>query len=99
MNLGSERFVGGLAAALFTAYLVALPPHLVHHLFDEDRGRPNCPHLVQSQQIPELLPDSPGLPPPLPAEAFDAPAPALSFPALPLAVVHPRAPPPSAPSV
>jgi hypothetical protein len=44
----------GLVLALtvcgFFAYLIAVAPHLVHHAFETDHGRPTCPLLLASQQ-------------------------------------------------
>lgn len=91
--------MGALTAGLFLAYQIALPPHLVHHLFDENRILPTCPHLAQSQQTPELQSDSPTLTPPIPAATLLALLPGVSLPSLDLTVNHPRAPPRSAPSV
>ena len=39
-------------ACLFAGYLVALTPHLVHHLFDDDQDQTSCPYLAQSQHTP-----------------------------------------------
>ena len=90
--------VGALTAGLFLAYLIALPPHLVHHLFDEDHGRPACPHLAQSQQSPELQPDPLTLTAPILIETFHALIPERSLPSADLLVGHSRAPPRAAPS-
>ncbi len=90
--------VGGLTAALFATYLIALPPHLVHHLFDEDQGRPECPLLAQSQQNPELQPDPPILPLPSRTDTVELLLPEASPRAPNLPLKHPRAPPRSAPS-
>lgn len=92
------RLLGALTTGLFVAYLVALSPHLVHHLFDEDHGRPVCPHLAQSQQNPELQPDPPTLPLPSRTETIKAPLPQASPRSPDLPLKHPRAPPRSAPS-
>ena len=94
-----SRVLGVPTAGLFVAYLIALSPHLVHHLFDQEHGVPACPYLAQSQQNPGLQPDPPSLTPPgqvatvptLPRGAL------LSAPDLTLS--DPRAPPRSAPSV
>lgn len=64
--------VGALTAGLFLAYLITLPPHLVHHLFDEDQGRAACPYFAQSQHSPELRTDPPTLTPPIPGETLQA---------------------------
>jgi hypothetical protein len=88
-----------LALALFSLYLVAVPPHLVHHLFDQDHGRlGGCPHLAQSQHTPELQPDLPGLARPAPAEILSAPRPGPTPPTVDLAAHLARAPPPVSPS-
>lgn len=91
--------VGTLTAGLFLAYLIALPPHLVHHLFDEDHGRPACSHLAQSQQTPELQPDPPTLIAPILIETLHALIPESSLPSADLVVGHSRAPPRSVSSV
>ena len=99
---GSRRFTaaGLLTAGLFLAYLIALSPHLVHHFFDEDQGRPACPLLAQSQQTPELQPDPPTLIPPISTESLHSVFAGTSLRASPdLTVGDPRAPPRSAPSV
>lgn len=59
---------------LLVAYLVSVPPHLVHHLFDGDgHGQPRCPHLAQSQLSPEVRAE-PSATLPLPASpAADLP--------------------------
>lgn len=94
-----RRLLGALTAGLFVAYLVALSPHLVHHLFDEDHGRPVCPHLAQSQQTPELQPDPPHLIPPIQIATVQVLSPGVSLPSPVLALSHSRAPPHSTPSV
>ncbi|MBI2152292.1 MAG: hypothetical protein HYV92_04145 [Candidatus Rokubacteria bacterium] len=94
-----QRVLGLLTAGLFAAYLVALSPHLVHHLFDQDDGVPACPHLAQSQQNPGVQPDPPSLPHLIATGALDAPLPSTSLPSLDLTAGRPRAPPSSAPSV
>ena len=93
-----QRFLAGLTVGLFSVYLLALAPHLVHHLFTDDHGRPACPYLAQSQQNPELQPDPPALPLPSRTVTIEVPLPEASprSPALPLK--HPRAPPCPAPS-
>ena len=54
-----EKTVGALTAGCFLVYLIALSPHLVHHLFDEDHDSPSCPFLALSQHTPELRTDPP----------------------------------------
>ena len=92
---GSWRLTttGALTGALFVTYLVALSPHLVHHLFDEDHGRPACPHLAQSQQTPELQPDPPQLIPPIQIATVQVLSPGVSLPSPALALSNSRAPP------
>ena len=98
---GSGRFTmaGALTAGLFLTYLIALPPHLVHHFFDEDQGRQACPLLAQSQHIPELQTDLPALIPPVPTESLHSLFPGASLPSPNLTPSQSRAPPRSAPSV
>ncbi len=93
------KLLGALTAALFAAYLVALPPHLVHHLFDENHGRPACPHLTQSQHTPELQPDPPTLTPPVQIATVQVLSPGVSLPSANLPLSRPRAPPYCTPSV
>jgi hypothetical protein len=62
------------ALGLLLVYVIALPPHLVHHLFDGDEhGQPRCEHLAQSQQTPEAQADLPALLSPLAATRADVP--------------------------
>jgi hypothetical protein len=91
--------LASLTAGLFVTYLVALSPHLVHHLFDENQGHPACPHLAQSQQTPELPSDPPALDPPVQSEPVQLFLASASLPSPDLTGSHPRAPPRSAPSV
>ncbi len=92
------RLLGALTVGLFAAYLVALPPHLVHHLFEENHGQHECPLLAQSQQTPELQTDPPALTPPIQIGTVQVLSPGVSLPSPALALSHSRAPPRSAPS-
>ena len=92
------RLLCTLTTGLFVTYLVALSPHLVHHLFDYDHDRPVCPHLAQSQQTPELQPDPPTLTPPLLTEGVQVVFAQVLSSAPDLPCSRPRAPPRSAPS-
>ena len=92
------RLLCTLTTGLFVTYLVALSPHLVHHLFNEDHGAPVCPHLTQSQQTPELQPDPPRLIPPIQIATVQVLSPGVSLPSPALALSHSRAPPFSTPS-
>jgi hypothetical protein len=47
--------LSAVVACLCAAYVVALTPHLVHHLFDDDSSE--CPHFAQSQHSPEAWSD------------------------------------------
>lgn len=97
---GSRRFIvaGALTAGLFLASLIALPPHLVHHFFDEDQGRQACPLLAQSQQTPELQTDLPTLTSPISTERLPLVFPGASSPSPDFTASDSRAPPRSAPS-
>ena len=88
-----RRLLGVLTAGLFAAYLIALSPHLVHHVFDDDHGAPACPLLALSQQTPQLQPDPPSLP--LPSEADTVLVSRVESPLLPPVTLpsSPRAPP------
>lgn len=88
-----------LTVGFVLAYLIALPPHLVHHIFDEDHGQPPCAHLAQSQHAPELQPDPPSLTPPSPAEPCRVPVAITGLPSPEPTAGHPRAPPAVTPSV
>jgi hypothetical protein len=94
-----RKTVGALAAGFFLIYLIALAPHLVHHLLDEDHDSPSCPFLALSQHTPGLQPDPPTLTCPTLAEVLDEQGPTLSFPAPLIHASHPRGPPPSVPSI
>lgn len=85
--------VGALTAALFLAYFVALPPHLAHHIADQDHSRPACPHLAQSQHTPAVQCDSPTLAPPIPTETGQAMLPGAPLASSEAALSSPRAPP------
>ncbi|HEV8663035.1 MAG TPA: hypothetical protein VGT06_07855 [Candidatus Methylomirabilis sp.] len=85
--------VGALAAALFVAQFLALPPHLVHHIADADDSRATCPQLAQSQQTPVVQVDPPPLVSPGAVEVLP-PAPPGALPPSSLVAPHsPRAPP------
>ncbi len=88
-----SRLLGGLTTGLFAAYLIALSPHLVHHLFDENYGGRACPYLAQSQQTPGLQPDPPSLTPPDQVAAVPTLPSGASLPAPDLTLGDPRAPP------
>lgn len=92
------KTLGVLTAGLFLAYLIALAPHLVHHLFEEGHGQPECSFLAQSQQTHVVQADPPVLTPLAPAEILEAAFPGTPLPPPDLTVSHPRAPPRSAPS-
>ena len=63
-----------LAAALLVAWALALSPHLVHHLLDDDAQHPPCPYLALGDHTPQLAADAPSLPLPAPV----APAPPVT---------------------
>ncbi len=88
---------GILTAGFFLAYLIALPPHLVHHLFEEDHGQPECPLFAQSQQTPVVQADPSVLTPLAPSEFLEARLPQAALPFADLTIRHSRAPPRSAP--
>src|SRR5574337_303916 len=88
-----RRFAGVLTAGLFVAYLIALPPHLVHHLFEEDHSHPACPYLATSQHTPGAEASPPSLPLPAEAAAVETPSASAWLPAPVLPVYFPRAPP------
>lgn len=87
------RLVSGAVTGLFLAYLVTLSPHLVHHLFDQDHGRPACPHLAQSQNTPALEASPVTLTLPNPTEIVLAFAPQVSPAPAEIQASGPRAPP------
>lgn len=92
-----ERTVGALAAGCFLLYLIALSPHLVHHLFDEDHDSPACPFLALSQHTAELQPDPPALTPLRVTDTLDEQRRTVSLPVPLVHGSHPRAPPRSVP--
>jgi hypothetical protein len=55
----TSPILSAVVACLFAGYVVALTPHLVHHLFDGGDDQPQCPHLAQSQHTPEAWSDPP----------------------------------------
>jgi hypothetical protein len=83
------------ALGLLLAYVVTLPPHLVHHLFDGDEhDQPRCQYFTQSQQTSEAPVDRPALLPPPAAPCADvAPAVADIVPTPDHSAKNPRAPP------
>jgi hypothetical protein len=68
-----------LAAVLLVAWTLALAPHLVHHLLDDDAQHPPCPYLALGDHTPQLVADAPSLPLPAPV-ALAAPVTAGSAP-------------------
>ena len=50
--------LSALAACLFAGYVVALTPHLVHHLFDSDGGQAACPLFALSDHTPQARGDT-----------------------------------------
>lgn len=89
----NRLIAAGFTAGLFLAYLIALPPHLVHHLFDDEHARETCFYLTQSQHTPGLQLGLPTLTPPACPEILTwIPLPLL-LPSADLTVGHPRAPP------
>lgn len=92
------RTLGALIVGFFLAYLISLPPHLVHHLFEEDAGHPECPLLAQSQQTPVIQAVPPVLAPLSPAEILEVSLLRVSLPSAVLTISYPRAPPHSTPS-
>jgi hypothetical protein len=92
-----EQTVGALAAGCFLLYLVALSPHLVHHLFERDDDPPRCPFLALSLHTPELKPNCPALTPLRVTGSLGEQSQAVSL-AVPLVHgSHPRAPPRTVP--
>jgi hypothetical protein len=93
-RLCQEKTVGALAAGCFLVYLIALSPHLVHHLFEEKHhDSPSCPFLALSQHTPELQPDLPALTPLSVTGPLDAPKRTVTVSVLLVLDSHPRAPP------
>jgi hypothetical protein len=92
-----EKTVGTLTAGCFLLYLIALSPHLVHHLFEKDHDSPTCPFLALNQHTPELQPDPPPLTPLSLTGPLDEPKRTASLPVPLIHGSHPRAPPRSVP--
>lgn len=69
-----------LVAGFFLVYLIAVSPHLVHHLFEEDHDSPPCPFLALSQHTPQLQPDLPTITCLIWTEFLEDPKPTLSLP-------------------
>jgi hypothetical protein len=89
-----EQFVARLTAGVFLLSLIALSPHLVHHLFEAHHGLPSCPFLAQAQHTPSLQPEPPALSHPQLAGSLETPE--LGITPFPREGSHanPRAPPP-----
>jgi hypothetical protein len=86
--------IGALTAGFLLAYLVAIAPHLVHHAFEKENGRPSCPLLIQSQQTTaELSHVEPSAAPVLPAERLVVREVTAALPPSDHALLPPRAPP------
>jgi len=98
-RLWRRQIVGTLAAGCFLVYSIALAPHLVHHLFDQDHDTPSCPFLALSQHTPELQPDPPTLTCLILTGTLEDQKPTLSLLSPLIHSGHPRAPPPSVPSI
>ncbi len=62
--------LGTITVGFLLLYLIALAPHLVHHIGDGNGGRSACPHLAQSQQAPVVHAEPPALAPPELAETL-----------------------------
>jgi len=93
MRRSNRLITAGFTAGLFLAYLIALPPHLVHHLFDDEHDHESCSYLTQSQHTPGLQFGLPTLSPPAcPKILTLVPLPLLP-PSADLTVGYPRAPP------
>ena len=93
------KTVGTLAAGFFLVYLIALSPHLVHHLFDEDHDSPSCPFLALSQHTPGLQTDPSSVTPLIVTETLDDQKPTVPLPSPQVHSSHPRAPPYSIPPI
>ena len=69
------RIGGVLVGLIFTAYLVALSPHLVHHLLEHDQAQPDCPFAMAAErQHASPVPDIAPLPTPVATSAVVATA-------------------------
>jgi len=93
-----RKTVGTLVAGFLLVYLIAVSPHLVQHLFEEDHDSPACPFLALSQHTPELQLDPLTLTHLVLTGIFEGEDHALSIPSPLIYGNHPRAPPRSRPS-
>lgn len=93
MRRSNQVIAAWLTAGLFLAYLIALPPHLVHHLFDGEPDHETCSYLNQSQHMPGLQLGLPTLSPPVCLKILTWVLLPLLLPSADLTVGHPRAPP------
>jgi len=80
LRLSSPLRIGGvLVGLIFSVYLVALAPHLVHHLLEHDHVQPDCPFAMAAErQHASPVPDISPLPDPVATSAVvttSAPAP------------------------
>jgi len=90
-----EKTVGALAAGCFILYLIALSPHLVHHLFEKDHDTPTCPFLALSQHTPQLQTDPPTIICLIWTGHLEYPEPTVFLPSLLVHNKNPRGPPSS----
>jgi hypothetical protein len=94
LSSGRDRLLTLTAAVVFTAWLVGLQPHLVHHLFDGDH-EPSCPYLALSEHTPQVAGASVDIPIVHAVGSIDASASVLAPRAPSVLLESPRAPPAS----
>lgn len=86
-------YLGAITAALVFAYLVAVPPHLVHHLFQPHHKQAHCLVASSAEHAPQLLAEAVSLVPADSVEFAEPVTDAAQPPTLAWASADTRAPP------
>ncbi len=85
--------LSAVTAIFVFAYLVALPPHLVHHLFQPHHKQAQCLVASSAEHTPQLPAETVSLVPPDSVEFVDPVTDAAHLPMLARAPANTRAPP------
>ncbi len=93
-----HRWFAATAAALFAVWLVALTPHLVHHLDQRAEKAPACAFVALADHTPHLLAVVIDVPGPDRIRQLESPGHLATPRAEPVAVAVSRAPPSSSPA-
>ncbi len=90
---GWWAYLSAVTAALVFAYLVALPPHLVHHLREPHHKQTHCVIASSAEHTPQVLAETVVLVPPTAVEFAEPVTDAAQLPTLARGPANPRAPP------